>query len=113
VKEISHGQRQLVSLARALSGGPRLVLLDEPAAGLDSSETEWLGEHLQRVSAMGLTVLLIDHDMSFVLNICDAVHVMDLGRLIASGSPAEIQGNQRVADAYLGTTRAPRGRAIP
>jgi len=113
VKEISHGQRQLVSVARALSGGPRLVLLDEPAAGLDSSETEWLGEHLQRVSAMGLTILLIDHDMSFVLSNCDVVHVMDLGRLIASGPPAEIQVNQRVADAYLGTGRAPKGRAIP
>jgi branched-chain amino acid transport system ATP-binding protein len=62
---------------------------------------------------MGLTILLIDHDMSFVLSNCDVVHVMDLGRLIASGPPAEIQVNQRVADAYLGTGRAPKGRAIP
>jgi len=108
VKELSHGQRQLVSVARALSGGPRLVLLDEPAAGLDSSESEWLGEHLQRVSAMGVTVLLIDHDMSLVLSICDVIHVLNLGQLIASGSPSEIQADPQVAEAYLGTSRSPK-----
>jgi sulfate-transporting ATPase len=106
VSELSQGQRQLVSVARALAGQPQLLLLDEPAAGLDSSESLWLAERLRRVRDAGVTILLIDHDMSLVLGLCDEVYVMDFGALIASGEPSEIRGNPRVATAYLGATHA-------
>ena len=106
VSELSQGQRQLVSVARALAGQPRLLLLDEPAAGLDSSESLWLAERLRGVRDTGVTILLIDHDMSLVLGLCDEIHVLDFGALIASGPPDAIRGDQRVATAYLGATHA-------
>jgi ABC-type branched-subunit amino acid transport system ATPase component/ABC-type branched-subunit amino acid transport system permease subunit len=112
VAELSQGQRQLVAVARALAGQPRLLLLDEPAAGLDSSEGMWLAERLRGVRDTGVTILLIDHDMSLVLGLCDEIHVLDFGALIASGDPGEIRGNQRVAAAYLGATHAKDGRAM-
>ncbi|MFD7205488.1 ATP-binding cassette domain-containing protein [Streptomyces sp. NPDC059893] len=101
-RELSQGQRQLVSIARALAGRPRLLLLDEPAAGLDSSESRWLGERLRAVRAAGVTVLLVDHDMGLVLEVCDRIIVLDLGNVIAQGTPAEIKADPRVAAAYLG-----------
>jgi len=106
VGEISQGQRQLVSVARALAGEPRLLLLDEPAAGLDSTESLWLADRLRDVRDAGVTILLIDHDMSLVLGLCDEIHVLDFGELIASGNPGEIRDNRRVAQAYLGATHA-------
>ncbi|MBV6756226.1 branched-chain amino acid ABC transporter permease/ATP-binding protein [Rhodococcus opacus] len=106
VSELSQGQRQLVSVARALAGRPRIVLLDEPAAGLDSTESQWLGERLKSVRDAGVTVLMVDHDMELVLEICDRIVVLDLGRVIASGTPQEIQTNPDVVRAYLGTTHA-------
>jgi ABC-type branched-subunit amino acid transport system ATPase component/ABC-type branched-subunit amino acid transport system permease subunit len=112
VSELSQGQRQLVAVARALAGQPRLLLLDEPAAGLDSSESTWLAERLRSVRDTGVTILLIDHDMSLVLGLCDEIHVLDFGALIASGDPGEIRGNRRVAAAYLGATHAKDGRAM-
>jgi ABC-type branched-subunit amino acid transport system ATPase component/branched-subunit amino acid ABC-type transport system permease component len=111
VSELSQGQRQLVAVARALAGQPRLLLLDEPAAGLDSSESLWLAERLRQVRDAGVTILLIDHDMSLVLRLCDEIHVLDFGALIASGEPGEIRGNQRVATAYLGVTHAKEATA--
>jgi sulfate-transporting ATPase len=104
VRELSQGQRQLVSVARALVGRPQLLLLDEPAGGLDTSESGWLADRLLTVRDEGTTILLIDHDMSLVLGLCDEIHVMDFGRLIASGSPAAVRANPRVAEAYLGRT---------
>jgi len=106
VSELSQGQRQLVSVAKALAGQPTLLLLDEPAAGLDSSESLWLAERLRGVRDTGVTILLIDHDMSLVLGLCDEIHVLDFGALIASGPPDAIRGDQRVAAAYLGATHA-------
>ncbi len=100
--ELSQGQRQLVSIARALAGSPNLLLLDEPAGGLDSTESRWLGERLRRICDSGITILMVDHDMDLVLNICDEVHVLNFGELIASGTPAEIRANRTVATAYLG-----------
>ncbi|MET7767896.1 branched-chain amino acid ABC transporter permease/ATP-binding protein [Nocardia sp. NPDC005366] len=104
VNELSQGQRQLVSVARALAGRPRIVLLDEPAAGLDTTESLWLGARLKGVRDAGVTVLMVDHDMDLVLEVCDRIIVLDLGRVIAQGTPEQIQTNPDVVRAYLGTT---------
>jgi len=100
--ELSHGQRKLVGVGRSLARRPSLLLLDEPAAGLDTAETMALGERLRTLPGHGVTVLLIDHDMGLVLGTCDHVMVLDFGNLIASGTPAQIRADQRVVDAYLG-----------
>jgi branched-chain amino acid transport system ATP-binding protein len=100
--EISHGQRKVVGVARALATRPKLLLLDEPAAGLDTEETRELGERLRGLTSHGVTQLLIDHDMGLVLEVCDRVAVIDFGRLIAFGTPQEIRANPRVVEAYLG-----------
>ena len=104
VSVLSQGQRQLVSVARALAGAPTLLLLDEPAAGLDSTESLWLAERLRAVRDSGITILLVDHDMSLVLNLCDTIDVLDFGALIAHGTPDEIRRNDVVSTAYLGAT---------
>lgn len=104
VSGLSQGQRQLVSVARALAGRPRVVLLDEPAAGLDSDESRWLGERLRAVCNSGVTVVMIEHDMGLVLETCDRVAVLDLGKLIALGSPEEVKSHPDVVRAYLGNT---------
>jgi ABC-type branched-subunit amino acid transport system ATPase component/branched-subunit amino acid ABC-type transport system permease component len=104
--ELSQGQRQLVSIARALAGRPRVLLLDEPAAGLDTRETAWLADRLRDVRDSGVAILLVDHDMSLVLGLCDHIYVLDFGQLIASGTPAAIRSDPRVAAAYLGTGHA-------
>ncbi|MFD2416497.1 ABC transporter permease subunit [Amycolatopsis pigmentata] len=103
VRELSQGHRQLTSVARALAGAPGLLLLDEPAAGLDSTESAWLGEQLKRIRDGGVSIVMVDHDMDLVMSACDLVYVLDLGRLIASGTPAEIRANPRVTEAYLGS----------
>jgi ABC-type branched-subunit amino acid transport system ATPase component/branched-subunit amino acid ABC-type transport system permease component len=104
VGELSQGRRQLVSIARALVSRPRMLLLDEPAGGLDSTESQWLGERLRRIRDSGVTIFLIDHDMHLVLNLCDQIHVLDFGRVIACGPPAEVKRDPDVAAAYLGST---------
>lgn len=104
--DLSHGQRKLVAVARALALRPALVLLDEPAAGLDSTETARLGEHLRSLTEHGITVLLVDHDMSLVLGVCERIHVLDVGSIIAEGPPGQIRGDDRVIEAYLGVAPA-------
>jgi branched-chain amino acid transport system ATP-binding protein len=99
---LSQAERKAVALARAIVARPALLMLDEPAAGLDRFETEALGERLRQIAASGIALLLVDHDMALVLTVCDRVHVLDAGRLIASGTPAAIRGNPVVLRSYLG-----------
>jgi branched-chain amino acid transport system ATP-binding protein len=100
--ELSQGKRKLVGVARALAGQSKLILLDEPASGLDTQESFDLGRRLRRVVDEGVAMLLVDHDMALVLNVCDYVYVIDFGRVLAQGAPAELRTNQKVLAAYLG-----------
>lgn len=104
--ELSQGHRQLVSIGRALIGKPALLLLDEPAGGLDSTESRWLADRLRDIRDSGVTILLVDHDMGLVLGLCDEIVVLNFGAVIACGAPSTIQGDRSVADAYLGTFHA-------
>lgn len=104
--QLALGQRKLVGVARALASRPRLVLLDEPAAGLDSDESEEFGARLRSLADDGVGVLLVDHDMGLVLGTCDQVMVLDFGRLIASGPADEIRQDPVVISAYLGSEAA-------
>lgn len=96
------GAARLLELARALATEPRLLLLDEPSSGLDRAETDAFGELLQELSAEGRSVVLVEHDMDLVMGYCDRVHVLNLGRLLTSGTPAEIREHEGVREAYLG-----------
>ena len=104
--DLSHGQRKLVGVARALAMKPQLVLLDEPAAGLDTAETAAMAERVRGLAQHGIAVLLVDHDMSLVASVCDRVVVLDLGTVIATGAPVEVLTNPAVVAAYLGATAA-------
>ena len=102
-RELSQGQRKLVGVGRALAAeSTRILLLDEPAAGLDKAETEWFGAQLRRLVDQGYTMLLVDHDMGLVLNVCDHIHMLVFGELTASGTPEEMRNNPEVIAAYLG-----------
>jgi branched-chain amino acid transport system ATP-binding protein len=101
--QLSHGRRKLVGVARALAMRPRLVLMDEPAAGLDNDESMAFGERVAALPGRGVSVLLVDHDMGLVLSLCDRIVVIDFGRVIASGTPEEIRDSRPVVEAYLGT----------
>jgi ABC-type branched-subunit amino acid transport system ATPase component len=103
---LSLGQQKLVGVARALARRPRLIMMDEPAAGLDTAESVALGERLLDIADAGIAVLLVDHDMGLVLEVCDYLYVLDFGRIIAEGTPAEIRASDAVLTAYLGATVA-------
>jgi branched-chain amino acid transport system ATP-binding protein len=100
--DLALGERKLVSVARALVMQPRVVLLDEPAAGLEGADAQELGTHLRTVVDSGITVVLVDHDMDLVLGVCDKVVVLDFGKVLADGSPEAIRSDERVIAAYLG-----------
>jgi branched-chain amino acid transport system ATP-binding protein len=107
VSTIPTGTARIVELGRALMIEPRLLLLDEPASGQTDEETKAFERLLRRlVREDGLSVLLVEHDMTLVMQVCDRVHVLDFGEVIAVGPPDEVRGDQRVRDAYLGTTVA-------
>ncbi len=99
---LAYGKKRLLELARALASKPKFLLLDEPAAGLNNEETSSLGGLITRIKAMGVTVLLVEHDMSLVMDISDHVVVLNFGKKLAEGTPQEVRADRRVIDAYLG-----------
>jgi len=104
--ELSQGQRKLAGIARALVANPRVVCLDEPAAGLDTVESEALGARLRALADDGQAMLLVDHDMGLVLGICDEVVVLEFGHVIARGAPDVVRNDPQVIGAYLGSAAA-------
>jgi branched-chain amino acid transport system ATP-binding protein len=100
--QLSQGQRKLVGIARALASNPRVLCLDEPAAGLDTNESQQLGARLRELADQGQSTLLIDHDMGLVLSICDRVVVLEFGRVIADAAPEVVRRDPSVISAYLG-----------
>lgn len=102
VDTLPTGLARLVELARALASGPRVLLLDEPSSGLSDGETGSLGDLLVDLAAEGLGVLLVEHDMGLVMRVCERIHVLDFGQVIAVGTPAEVRSDPDVQAAYLG-----------
>ena len=100
---LPYGKQRRLEIARALAADPKLLLLDEPAAGMNPQETDELTEFIGQIrNQFNLTILLIEHHMDLVMDISDRIYVLDFGKLIADGTPEQIQNNQRVIDAYLG-----------
>jgi len=97
------GKGRLLEISRALAAGPKMILMDEPAAGLNSRETVELASLIMKIRKTGVTVVLVEHDMDLVMDICDSIVVLNLGKKLAQGTPREIQENPEVISAYLGS----------
>lgn len=102
-ENLAYGQQRRLEIARALASDPKLLLLDEPAAGMNETETDELYFLIKNVQEKGITVLLIEHDMPLVMKLCDRITVLNFGKKLAEGTPEEIQNNQEVIEAYLGS----------
>jgi branched-chain amino acid transport system ATP-binding protein len=109
--EIPTGHARLVELGRALAVQPKLLLLDEPSSGLDEFETDDLAKVIESLAKDGLGVLLVEHDVEFVTGVCKLIHVLDFGRILAVGSPSQVQRSTAVQAAYLGTTSSKAARS--
>ena len=99
---LSYGQQRLLEIARALASNPKIILLDEPAAGMNSKEKNDLNARIREIIKMGITVLIVEHDMSLVMSIADKIYVINSGKYLAEGTPSEIASNNDVIEAYLG-----------
>lgn len=102
-ENLAYGQQRRLEIARALASDPKLLLLDEPAAGMNETETAGLFDLIKQVQTRGVTVLIIEHDMPLVMKLCDHITVLNFGKKLAEGTPEEIQNNPAVIEAYLGS----------